>query len=389
MTAKLNPIEGYEDYVEHPHVYNKAIQALGNALIGRIQHIMDASAYEIDSLPAQMDEFNEHHVDQIMKVNKQMCYYQIGLYNSFQRLSAMKVRQVPRNFGSMMDDLASLSLNGSQVSQPSLTPPSERSPENARARSSDDSNPVVVKKMKTASVNSSVVNLVCESDHLPPVTSLTPQEWTDLMFKMKPKIPTKSVWVTVSYVSSFDSFFITCDNDLQNELHSLLQTSVIKMRKAGLTKLDQDQIQEGTICAARYSEDGTYYRAQIESIDEAGEAAVYFIDYGNREKVNQDCLMPLEDSLRQDYRVQSIKCVLNDYLEIINRENALVNFKRIVNDRNNYIKAVILGDPRCPEPYFWINCLTRQVCIDPRIVNIYVCPKSDPSNAVGIMSLLQ
>lgn len=64
----------------------------------------------------------------------------------------------------------------------------------------------------------------------------------------------------------------------------------------------------GVICAAKYSVDGQWYRARIESIPERDMAAVLFIDFGNRENVQFANLLALP---QQFLRVKVMVNILN------------------------------------------------------------------------------
>ncbi|CAN7995796.1 unnamed protein product, partial [Ixodes hexagonus] len=49
----------------------------------------------------------------------------------------------------------------------------------------------------------------------------------------------------------------------------------------------------GDLCAAKFSEDDLWYRAKVEKVSAAGEADIFFIDYGNRDKTDITQLAPL------------------------------------------------------------------------------------------------
>ena len=38
---------------------------------------------------------------------------------------------------------------------------------------------------------------------------------------------------------------------------------------------------KGDVCAAKFSQDGQWYRAKVEKLDAGGQATVLFTDYGN------------------------------------------------------------------------------------------------------------
>jgi len=56
----------------------------------------------------------------------------------------------------------------------------------------------------------------------------------------------------------------------------------------------------GTVCEARYSVDGTWYKAVIDSILEGGKYRVTYSEYGNQEVVSIADIRPLNDIVKQN-----------------------------------------------------------------------------------------
>jgi survival-of-motor-neuron-related-splicing factor 30 len=56
----------------------------------------------------------------------------------------------------------------------------------------------------------------------------------------------------------------------------------------------------GTICEAKYSADGSWYKAKIDEILEGGKYNVTYVDYGNREVVSIADIRPLRDVTKQN-----------------------------------------------------------------------------------------
>ncbi|XP_033738269.1 uncharacterized protein LOC117325879 [Pecten maximus] len=71
-------------------------------------------------------------------------------------------------------------------------------------------------------------------------------------------------------------------------------------------------LNRGDIVLALYSEDGVWYRARIESMD-GSVASVFFIDYGNKEKINNSDIKVAVDEL-QTIQGLATKCELVDIL---------------------------------------------------------------------------
>jgi len=56
----------------------------------------------------------------------------------------------------------------------------------------------------------------------------------------------------------------------------------------------------GTICEAKYSADGVWYKAKIDEILEGGKYNVTYVDYGNKETVSIADIKPLRDLTKQN-----------------------------------------------------------------------------------------
>ncbi|KAF3429302.1 hypothetical protein E2986_02688 [Frieseomelitta varia] len=93
--------------------------------------------------------------------------------------------------------------------------------------------------------------------------------------------------VFVSRINSPDEFWIqteTSETDLDTMFEKL---------EAAPSFLPLSTFEIGTICAAKYSEDGQWYRAQILSHSEEGTKVLY-IDYGNTEITNETRILPTD-----------------------------------------------------------------------------------------------
>lgn len=73
-----------------------------------------------------------------------------------------------------------------------------------------------------------------------------------------------------------------------------------------------DQIYEGSLCAARYKEDYAWYRAKIVEVISKEEVLVYYVDYGNSDKVSYDWLMPVAEEFH-NIPAQAVKCCLASF----------------------------------------------------------------------------
>nr|WNS50065.1 tudor domain-containing protein-like protein [Halisarca dujardinii] len=73
--------------------------------------------------------------------------------------------------------------------------------------------------------------------------------------------------------------------------------------------LSPDQLKVGTLCAAQFSLDGAWYRAEITSLSQQQEAVVRFFDFGNSESKRASELFVLSPSFA-DLPKQAVLCVL-------------------------------------------------------------------------------
>ncbi|KAJ7341489.1 hypothetical protein JRQ81_005645 [Phrynocephalus forsythii] len=69
-----------------------------------------------------------------------------------------------------------------------------------------------------------------------------------------------------------------------------------------------------TLCLARYAEDGLFYRALVSSTVSLDYYLVYFVDFGNREMVTKNELLPVPDHASELLftPMQAVKCYLAD-----------------------------------------------------------------------------
>ncbi|XP_021350187.1 uncharacterized protein LOC110448334 isoform X2 [Mizuhopecten yessoensis] len=96
-----------------------------------------------------------------------------------------------------------------------------------------------------------------------------------------------------------------CDSATVDDLAEKVEISAAEAPYASSYK-------KGDIVLALYSEDGVWYRARVESED-GGVASVFFIDYGNKEKINNSDIKVATDEL-QTTQGLATKCELVDIL---------------------------------------------------------------------------
>ncbi|XP_064626678.1 uncharacterized protein LOC135487163 isoform X2 [Lineus longissimus] len=102
--------------------------------------------------------------------------------------------------------------------------------------------------------------------------------------------------VTVSFVTSPNQFSLQCSN-AQASLDALM--AKIDETYAELSESDR-RLQHPSVgqpCVVKYSEDGSWYRGQIEKVLEGNRVEVYFVDYGSSEETDLSCIKTIESSM--------------------------------------------------------------------------------------------
>ncbi len=78
-------------------------------------------------------------------------------------------------------------------------------------------------------------------------------------------------------------------------------------------KLPDSAFQVGSACVAKYSEDKMWYRSVITDLCGTNDAKVYFIDYGNSEKVSRNVVGALNTELASKMPAQAVECSLHGF----------------------------------------------------------------------------
>ncbi|KAK0163339.1 hypothetical protein PV327_007031 [Microctonus hyperodae] len=110
----------------------------------------------------------------------------------------------------------------------------------------------------------------------------------------------------IVYVTSPMEFYVQLCPD--NEELNTVMTKIAEIYATGGTVLSESDAKIGNGCIAQYSEDSTWYRAVIQSVESTG-AIVRFIDYGNTELVTFDKIKVLQEEFTK-LPTQAIGCKL-------------------------------------------------------------------------------
>ncbi|XP_037082243.1 tudor domain-containing protein 1-like [Pollicipes pollicipes] len=115
--------------------------------------------------------------------------------------------------------------------------------------------------------------------------------------------------VLVSHVDSPDGFYVQQLGYLTNMMDEMQR--VYAAKNAACHALLNPR--KGQVCVAQFSVDGKFYRAVIELLLPHALVDVYYIDYGNRERVALQAVKKIEDKFMV-IPMQALKCRLADIL---------------------------------------------------------------------------
>lgn len=134
----------------------------------------------------------------------------------------------------------------------------------------------------------------------------------------------------VTFVNSPADFFCqdTSNSDALDEVMALLETHCAN---SGLTSGDAWAV--GDVCAAFYSVDGGWYRAEVTDVTSDRHVTVQYVDYGNIETVESTALRPLT-SEHLALPAQAIWCSVADNFELQFSDEQIEAFKTAISDQH-------------------------------------------------------
>ena len=144
-------------------------------------------------------------------------------------------------------------------------------------------------------------------------TPLDVGAWRSFLLSIHPLVQAGDcIDASLSFYKSPSEFYMHHNLEESHFLCSLIQFKCMRM-KAMDVRLPANHCVIGMLVLAKYPADFAWYRAEI--TDTSPEfVEVFFIDYGNTERVHRNDLLPLEDELRP-FRMQAVFCLLNEYNE--------------------------------------------------------------------------
>uniref|UniRef100_T1J079 Tudor domain-containing protein n=1 Tax=Strigamia maritima TaxID=126957 RepID=T1J079_STRMM len=124
--------------------------------------------------------------------------------------------------------------------------------------------------------------------------------------------------IVTCFITSLDDFYVQL-NDNTEQLDSMSESLAAEYNDDYQTLTD---MKINSPCCVKYSEDGSWYRAMITSIN-GTEIGVKYVDYGNTDTVNADCVKGLKREFGE-FPIQAIKCSLNN-VKAINDDTVLIS----------------------------------------------------------------
>jgi hypothetical protein len=162
--------------------------------------------------------------------------------------------------------------------------------------------------------------------------------------------PTETrVNVLMSHWKSPTDFYLQYDWMVNQSLGNTLQFKCKKM----LIHPDKyfvppEKLNLGYLCAAKYT-DGLWYRCRVKGVL-SQELEVTFFDWGNDSKVKKTDLLPLDESVLFNYKVQAVKCRIAGYTESIHGDS-IHKIKRLL-AREDLHAQFHKMEYEGPPPYF-------------------------------------
>ncbi|CAI9739538.1 Hypothetical predicted protein [Octopus vulgaris] len=184
--------------------------------------------------------------------------------------------------------------------------------------------------------------------------------------------------VYVSFIYSAAQFYVHYETSCIQEIDAELNLHCQKRH------VDIKALQIGGFCVAQYSDNDAWYRASILDIDdEKGEVEVYYVDYGNTERVSIDRITKLPTSVAH-YPAQAILCALFQLIppqEETDFEASKQEFGALAQDQlqaktvliDNKVCHVILINPESPS-----KLSINDILVNSKLAYLCQTPEADP-----------
>jgi len=119
--------------------------------------------------------------------------------------------------------------------------------------------------------------------------------------------------VYITYINSPSKFYCQLNRNTET-IEALMEKVSVISKMSNDAKYDTGNTR---LCIARYFEDGLFYRALAFPVESTSYLCADFVDFGNKNMVERDQLMPIPDSATDLLftPMQAIKCCLSDLRE--------------------------------------------------------------------------
>ncbi|XP_074845088.1 tudor domain-containing protein 15 [Carettochelys insculpta] len=116
--------------------------------------------------------------------------------------------------------------------------------------------------------------------------------------------------IYITYIYSPAKFY--CQLNRNTEIIDKLMKKIAEI--SNLPKSSECDLNKMRLCLAKYFGDGLFYRALVSSMGSSSYLLAYFVDFGNKQMVERDKLMPIPDYARDLLLtpMQAIKCYMSD-----------------------------------------------------------------------------
>ncbi|CAG5127804.1 unnamed protein product, partial [Candidula unifasciata] len=156
-------------------------------------------------------------------------------------------------------------------------------------------------------------------------------------------------FVYTTHVTHQQLFYVHVESrsSILDEIMSKLETRYSHLRPEEKPLLNK---RIGSLCAAKFTDDGVWYRAKITGLLKNGHIEVQFVDYGNTDYVTEERIKAIDPDLIK-YPVQSYRCCLADVscTQGFWTPELIIQFEDRVIDRR--CKAVFVGEKEKDETY--------------------------------------
>ena len=163
-----------------------------------------------------------------------------------------------------------------------------------------------------------------------------------------PPVGGEEVSVFVSYIAKNGDIYV----QRESSTFTMIEKMIVEQGPAAMNTSPASNIQEGALYLAKYSEDGSLYRAEVLSQPKDGKVEVMFVDYGNSSAVSLTDvweLTTISEKMAELPR-QALRCRLNNVPPPGHywSEQATKMFRDLVPESQLVVLKVVTDHTECP-----------------------------------------